>query len=204
MKKPRLEGRGFGLMHSGSGSTGRWRRRLRWWLGITGRGRLGGGRFAGNGRLAGLRADAFDGVAQLAADDEVGIPGPGIQALVEQQFAAGIGPDQLELAQLLDEATEQGLVEELRRGRGVEQAQTLGRLLAQAFQLGSVDVRRVLYMATWSAIRCDPDIGSCYRRLVDAGKPRKTAAIACMRKYLTRLNAMKRDNTPWQSVPMTT
>ena len=67
---------------------------------------------------------------------------------------------------------------------------------------GRADVRRVLYMATWSAIRCDPDIGSCYRRLVDAGKPRKAAAVACMRKYLTRLNAMKRDNAPWKAVPM--
>ena len=67
---------------------------------------------------------------------------------------------------------------------------------------GRADVRRVLYMATWSAIRCDPDIGNCYRRLVEAGKPKKAAAVACMRKYLTRLNAMKRDNAPWKSIPM--
>lgn len=57
-------------------------------------------------------------------------------------------------------------------------------------------------MATWSAIRCDADIGNCYRRLVDAGKPKKVAAVACMRKYLTRLNAMKRDNAPWKPIPM--
>jgi len=67
---------------------------------------------------------------------------------------------------------------------------------------GRADVRRVLYMATWSAIRCDADIGNCYRRLVDAGKPKKVAAVACMRKYLTRLNAMKRDNAPWKPIPM--
>ena len=33
-------------------------------------------------------------------------------------------------------------------------------------------------------------------------KPKKVAAVACMRKYLTRLNAMKRDNAPWKSIPM--
>lgn len=63
---------------------------------------------------------------------------------------------------------------------------------------GRADVRRVLYMATWSAIRGDPALASCYHHLVAAGKPKKLAVTACMRKYLTRLNAMKRDNTPWR------
>lgn len=64
---------------------------------------------------------------------------------------------------------------------------------------GRADVRRVLYMATWSAIRGDPALASCYQHLVAAGKPKKLAVTACMRKYLTRLNAMKRDNAPWQA-----
>ena len=62
---------------------------------------------------------------------------------------------------------------------------------------GRADVRRVLYMATWSAIRGDQALALCYQHLVAAGKPKKLAVTACMRKYLTRLNAMKRDNAPW-------
>ena len=67
---------------------------------------------------------------------------------------------------------------------------------------GRADVRRVLYMATWSAIRGDPALASCYQQLVAAGKPKKLAVTACMRKYLTRLNAMKRDNAPWRAGSM--
>jgi len=36
-----------------------------------------------------------------------------------------------------------------------------------------------------------------YKRLVDAGKPKKVALIACMRKQLTILNAMVKNNTYW-------
>lgn len=62
---------------------------------------------------------------------------------------------------------------------------------------GRADVRRVLYMATWAAIRARTPLADTYRRLVDAGKPKKLALTACMRKYLTMLNAMQRDQTPW-------
>ncbi len=62
---------------------------------------------------------------------------------------------------------------------------------------GRPDVRRVLYMATWAAIRAKSPLAQTYQRLVEAGKPKKLAVTACMRKYLTMLNAMKRDNAPW-------
>ena len=62
---------------------------------------------------------------------------------------------------------------------------------------GRPDVRRVLYMATWAAIRARSPLAETYRRLVEAGKPKKLAVTACMRKYLTMLNAMQRDNLPW-------
>ncbi|MCG8276744.1 IS110 family transposase [Stenotrophomonas sp. NLF4-10] len=62
---------------------------------------------------------------------------------------------------------------------------------------GRPDVRRVLYMATWAAIRARSPLASTYQRLVNAGKPKKLAVTACMRKYLTMLNAMQRDNLPW-------
>lgn len=62
---------------------------------------------------------------------------------------------------------------------------------------GRTDVRRVLYMATWAAIRARSPLADTYQRLVAAGKPKKLALTACMRKYLTMLNAMARDQTPW-------
>lgn len=62
---------------------------------------------------------------------------------------------------------------------------------------GRADVRRVLYMATWAAIRARSPLAEVYRRLVTAGKPKKLALTACMRKYLTMLNAMARDQAPW-------
>lgn len=62
---------------------------------------------------------------------------------------------------------------------------------------GRAEVRRVLYMATWAAIRANSVLADVYKRLVAAGKPPKVAVTACMRKYLTMLNAMQRDNRPW-------
>jgi transposase len=66
---------------------------------------------------------------------------------------------------------------------------------------GRAEVRQVLYMATMSAIRCNPAIRRFYRRLRENGKPGKVALVACMRKFLTILNAIVRDRQPW-SVPM--
>jgi transposase len=63
---------------------------------------------------------------------------------------------------------------------------------------GRADVRQVLYMGTLSAKRHDPALAAFYERLIAAGKPAKVAITACMRKLLTVLNAMVRDNQPWQ------
>ena len=62
---------------------------------------------------------------------------------------------------------------------------------------GRSEVRAVLYMAVLSAIRFNPTIRSFYRRLLAAGKPKKVALVACMRKLLTILNAMVHNGTPW-------
>ena len=62
---------------------------------------------------------------------------------------------------------------------------------------GRADVRSMLYMGTLSTIRYSPTIGATYARLVAAGKPKKVAIVACMRKLLVRLNAMMRDGKPW-------
>jgi transposase len=59
---------------------------------------------------------------------------------------------------------------------------------------GRAEVRAALYMATLSATRYNPVIAAYYRRLLAAGKPKKVAMVACMRKLLTILNAMVRDS----------
>ena len=63
---------------------------------------------------------------------------------------------------------------------------------------GRAPVRTVLYMATLAAVRCNPVIREFFERLSAAGKPRKVALVACMRKLLTILNAMMRHRTVWQ------
>jgi transposase len=62
---------------------------------------------------------------------------------------------------------------------------------------GRSSVRATLYMATLVATRCNPVIKAFYRRLLEAGKPKKVALTACMRKLLTILNAMVKHGCPW-------
>jgi transposase len=52
-------------------------------------------------------------------------------------------------------------------------------------------------MATLSAMRYNPAMAATYQRLLAAGKPKKVAMVACMRKLLTILNAMVRDAASW-------
>ena len=69
---------------------------------------------------------------------------------------------------------------------------------------GRAEVRCALYMAALVATRHNPLIRALYARLKSAGKPSKVALVACMRKLLTILNAMVRDNTTWrQTSPAT-
>jgi transposase len=69
----------------------------------------------------------------------------------------------------------------------------------RSIQGGRAHVRSALYMATLSAIRCNPAIAPFYKRLRSAGKTGKQAIVACMRKLLTILNAILRDQRPWQN-----
>ena len=63
---------------------------------------------------------------------------------------------------------------------------------------GRPAVRSVLYMATLTAVRFNPVIAHFSQRLTAAGGPKKVALTAAMRKLLTILNAMLRDQRPWQ------
>ncbi len=64
---------------------------------------------------------------------------------------------------------------------------------------GRKALRNQLYMATLSAIRCNPRIREFYLRLKGAGKKPKVAITACMRKVLTILNTMVNQRKLWQS-----
>ena len=64
---------------------------------------------------------------------------------------------------------------------------------------GRAHVRTVLYMGTLVATRYNPRIKAFYERLLAAGKIKKVALTACMRKFLTILNAMLKHRTPWQA-----
>jgi transposase len=64
-------------------------------------------------------------------------------------------------------------------------------------QGGRAQVRTVLYMAMMSAMQCNPVFKETYQRLVKAGKPKKVAIIACVRKMVVILNSMLRDGVIW-------
>ena len=68
---------------------------------------------------------------------------------------------------------------------------------------GRASVRRVLYMAALSATRFNPVLRDHYQRLLARGVEPKAALIAAVRKMLTILNAMARDNTPWRAPCLT-
>jgi transposase len=63
---------------------------------------------------------------------------------------------------------------------------------------GRAKVRCTVYMAALVATKHNPVIKAFYERLLAAGKPKKVALVACIRKLLTILNAMLRDGSIWR------
>jgi transposase len=63
---------------------------------------------------------------------------------------------------------------------------------------GRTQVRRSLYMATIVATQHNHLIRAHYRQLLDRGKSKMTALVACMRKLLLILNAIIKNNLPWK------
>jgi len=111
----------------------------------------------------------------------------------------GVGPvlsrtllgDLLELGRLSRrEMAKLVAVAPLRRDSGTLR----GRRVVQG---GRATVRAMLCMGALIATRHNPGIRSFYTRLVEAGKPKKPALVACTRKLLTILNTMVRTNTAW-------
>jgi len=62
---------------------------------------------------------------------------------------------------------------------------------------GRHKVRTVLFVSMMSAIQCHPKLKPMYQRMVAAGKPKKVAIVACMRKQLVILNTMIKNGTYW-------
>lgn len=62
---------------------------------------------------------------------------------------------------------------------------------------GRTTIRSVMFIAMMSAIQCNPKFKERYQRLVNAGKPKKVAIIACIRKLVIVLNSMIRDGSMW-------
>ena len=65
---------------------------------------------------------------------------------------------------------------------------------------GRAAVRTALYMPTLVAIRHNRVIKTFYERLLENGKAKMTAVIACMRKLVTMLNALVRENRTWRQI----
>jgi transposase len=64
---------------------------------------------------------------------------------------------------------------------------------------GRAPGRTVWYLGPRVATRDNPRIQACDERLLAAGKGTKVALTACRHQLLTRLNAMLKHRTPWQS-----
>ena len=65
---------------------------------------------------------------------------------------------------------------------------------------GRHKVRTVLFVSITSAIQCHLKLKPVYQLMVAAGKPKKVAMVACMRKQLTILNTMMKNGTHWDAV----
>lgn len=66
---------------------------------------------------------------------------------------------------------------------------------------GRTHVRTALFLPTLVATRRNPQIKAFYHHLLQKGKSKMTALVACMRKLLTTLNAILKSNVPWALAP---
>ena len=66
---------------------------------------------------------------------------------------------------------------------------------------GRARLRQSLFMPALVAVRFNPDLAGVYKRLVEAGKPRKLALVAVMRKLVLLANALLRRNQTWTQKP---
>lgn len=119
------------------------------------------------------------------------------------QSVPGVGPTTA--AHLLAHLPELGQLDRKRiaalAGLAPYNADSGQRSLPRHIRGGRAAARTALYMATVTAVTHNPLLRTFYERLLSAGKRGQVALTACMRKLLTILNAMIRDNRPWNPVP---
>ncbi len=70
----------------------------------------------------------------------------------------------------------------------------------ERIQGGRATLRRALYMPALVAVRFNPDLKAKYDQLVQAGKQKKVALTAIMRKLLVMANALLRDGRQWTEI----
>lgn len=118
------------------------------------------------------------------------------------QSVPGVGP--ILSATLMAELAELGTTDRRKIGALVGVApfnHDSGALRGKrAIRGGRIQVRSVLYMATLAAIRSNPELRSFAQRLKNAGKAAKVVIVASMRKLLSWINAMVRDNLNWSEL----
>ena len=68
----------------------------------------------------------------------------------------------------------------------------------RAVSRGRFQVRKALYMAALVAVQHNSRMKNIYNKLLEKGKRKKVALVAVMRKMIIMLNAMVKNNTPWQ------
>jgi transposase len=141
-------------------------------------------------------------LAALDRDIDAAVRGSPAWRATEDLLASvpGIGP--VTARTLLAELPELGSLDRRRIASLVGLApytRESGRWRGKAFIGGGRrSVRAALFLATMAAVRHNPAIRAFRQRLLAAGKPRMVAMIACARKLLTILNAIVREQKPWQ------
>jgi transposase len=118
------------------------------------------------------------------------------------QSVPGVG--QVLSSTLVGELSELGTTDRRKIGALVGVApfvnQSGGSQKKRTIRGGRTQVRNVLYMAALTATRFNPVIKQFAQRLGEKGKPAKVIIVACMRKLLSLLNAMVRDNLRWDQL----
>jgi transposase len=118
----------------------------------------------------------------------------------QQKLQTAIGVGQTVSAVLVSELPELGTLHRSKIAALVGVAPYIDQSGQQDFKRsisgGRTTVRAALYMATLVAIRHDPYTKAHYQRLLQNGKPKKVAIVACMNKRINYLNSLLRGNDP--------
>ena len=141
-------------------------------------------------------------LAALDQDIDTAVRGSPAWRATEDLLASVIGIGDITARTLIAELPELGTLDRRKIAALVGVApftRQSGQWQGRSFIAGGrPTVRAALFVATMAAVRHNPTIRAFRQRLLAKGKPKMVAMVACMRKLLTILNAIVRDQTPWQ------